>query len=327
MSQIEAKLRSAGEQYYRSGLSKAGAGDLSRAASDLEKAIRYDKYNENARNLLGLIRFQQGELGEAMKQWSISEYYNSTNNRASYYLQEIKKEKSRLTKMSESIQLYNEAIQLARKESIDFAITRLRKAVHLNPQYVRAQLLLALCYMERQHYKTALRVLDQVAKVDPLNPDAMRYRLYIARQLQEGVQDASLSEIQDLSRDLYVQQALPEPDKEEIFQQRRRRRNAVRNISEPLMQILLFFAGVLCCVGFMLTLWYPQEIRTLKNQVQELSLSQSELRQEKEILQGKVDLAESVMKEVQKSGSTISAGLLADIEEILDEWGAGNNES
>ena len=37
-------------------------------------------------------------------------------------------------------------------------------------------------------------MLDQVAKVDPLNPDAMRYRLYIARQLQEGTEDAGVSE-------------------------------------------------------------------------------------------------------------------------------------
>ena len=71
--------------------------------------------------------------------------------------------------------------------------------------------MLALCYMEIRYYKTALRVLDQVAKVDPLNPDAMRYRLYIAQQRRDGVQDASLSDIQDLSRDLYVQQALPKP--------------------------------------------------------------------------------------------------------------------
>ena len=324
-SRIGNKLKTTSEQYYRSGLSKADAGDLSRAANDLKKAIRYDKYHEGARNLLGLIEFQRGELGEAMKHWSISEYYNKKNNRATYYLQEIKTEPSLLTKMNDSIHLYNEAVDLARKDSLDFAITRLRKAVHLNPQYVRAQLLLALCYMENQHYKTALRILDQVAKVDPLNPDAMRYRLIIAQQMQEGTQDASVSDIQDLSRDLYVQQALPEPDKEELFRQRRRRRKAVLNIGEPLMQIGLFFAGVLCCLGFMQTLWYPDQIRNLENQVVELELSQSQLRKDKEALQLKIDQAGELLTEIAENGT--SAGVLADINKLLEEWGGADYES
>lgn len=324
---IGKKLQETSEAYYRSGLFKADAGDLSRAAGDLKKAIRYDKYNENARNLLGLIEFQRGELGEAMKQWSISEYYHKDKNRADFYLQDIKREPSLLTKMNESIHLYNEAVDLARKESLDFAITRLRKAVHLNPQYVKAQLLLALCYMENQHYKTALRVLDQVAKVDPLNPDAMRYRLYIAQQRQEGTQDASLSDIQDLSRDLYVQQALPEPDKDEIFRQSKRRRRAVSNIGEPLMQILLFFAGALCCLGFMQTLWYPGQIRDLENQVTQLELSQAQLREEKEELQQKIGRAGEILMELSESGTSVGAGLRADIDELLIEWGMVENES
>lgn len=330
--QIQQKIKATSQHLYRSGLSKAGAGDLSRAVDDLEKAVRYDKHNEKARNLLGLVQFQRGELGEAMKQWSVSEYLNSDANWASYYLKEIKKEETLITNMSDSIRLFNEAGELARKDSLDFAITRLKKAVHLNPRFVRAQLLLALCYMETQHYKTALRVLDQVAKVDPLNPEAMRYRLYIAQQRKDGMQDAALSEIQDLSRDIYVQQALPEPDKEEIFRERRSRKKAVRNISGPVMQILLFFAGALCCLGFMQTLCYPDEIRELKDQVQQLEISQSKLREDKEGLQQKINAAVTVLQEVAngitttENGSSIQAAAVADVNQILEEWGKTSNE-
>lgn len=326
ISQMEQRLLSTSEKYYRSGLSKADAGDLSRAANDLKKALQYNKYNENARNLLGLIEFQRGELGEAMKQWSISEYYNKSHNRATYYLHEIKTEPELLTKMNESIHLYNEAREMAIKGSVDFAIARLRKAVHLNPRYVKAQLVLALCYIENKHFKTALRVLDQVAKVDPLNPDAMRYRLYIARQMKEGTEDASISDIQDLSNDLYVQQALPDPDKGDIFKESRRHRKALRNMGEPLMQMALFFAGVLCCFGFMQTLWYPDQVRDLKDQVITLELSQSKLRTEKEQLQQEILRAGEILQEVSHSGTALGAGIKADIEELLTDWEVLQNE-
>ena len=326
ISQVEQKLLKTSEKYYRSGLSKAEAGDLSRAANDLKKALQYDKYHENARNVLGLVEFHRGELGEAMKQWSISEYYNKNQNRATYYLHEIKTEPQLLTNMNESIHLFNEAMELLKRNSNDFAIARLRKAVHLNPQYVKAQLVLSLCYIENRHFKTALRVLDQVAKVDPLNPDAMRYRLYIARQLQEGTEDASVRDIQDLSQDLYVQQALAEPDKEEIFKETRKKRKAVFNMSESLLQLLLFFAGVFCCVGFMKTLWFPDQIRELEDQVTQLSLSQMQLREEKEELKQEIQQAGDLFQEISQSQTSVGAGIKADIDELLSRWEMQNYE-
>ena len=326
MSQVERRLLETSEKYYRSGLSKAEAGDLSRAANDLKKALQYDKYNENARNVLGLIEFHRGELGEAMKQWSISEYYNQEQNRAGYYLHEIKTEPQLLTNMNESIHLFNEAMELLKRSSMDFAIARLRKAVHLNPQYVKAQLVLSLCYIENKHFKTALRVLDQVAKVDPLNPDAMRYRLYIARQLQEGTEDAGVSDIQDLSQDLYVQQALPDPNKDEIFKETRKKRRAAFHMGESLQQLALFFAGILCCLGFMQTLWYPDQIRELKDQVKQLSLSQTQLREEKEELKQEMIQAGMLLEEVAKSNTSVGAGVKADIDELLSRWEIWENE-
>lgn len=320
MSQVERKLLETSEKYYRSGLSKAEAGDLSRAANDLKKALQYDKYNENARNVLGLIEFHRGELGEAMKQWSISEYYNKNQNRATYYLQEIKTEPQLLTNMNESIHLFNEALELLKRSSNDFAIARLRKAVHLNPQYVNAQLVLSLCYIEERHFKTALRVLDQVAKVDPLNPDAMRYRLYIARQLQEGTEDAGVSDIQDLSQDLYVQQALPDPDTDEIFNETRKKRKKVLNMGESLLQMGLFFAGVICCLGFLYTLWYPDQIRGLEEEVTQLSLSQTQLREEKEELRQEIQQAGELLTEVLESSTSVEAGVRVDIDELLSRW-------
>lgn len=317
ISQVERKLLETSEKYYRSGLSKAEAGDLSRSAGDLKKALQYDKYNEKARNVLGLIEFHRGELGEAMKQWSISEYYNKTRNRATYYLHEIKTEPELLTNMNESIHLFNEAVELLKRDSIDFAMARLRKAVHLNPQYVKAQLVLSLCYIENKHFKTALRVLDQVAKVDPLNPDAMRYRLYIARQLQEGTEDASVSDIQDLSEDLYVQQALPTPDKDDIFKEDRKKRRAALNMGESFRQLALFLAGVVCSIGFMQTLWYPDRVQKMEDQVTQITLSQTQLRQEKEELNREIAQVGEILTDILETDTSMEAGVKADIEEWL----------
>lgn len=302
------------------------------AVDELSEGLSSDeiqdiKHNENARNLLGLIEFQRGELGEAMKHWSISEYYNKNHNKATYYLREIKKEPELLTKMNESIHLYNEAMGLAQKGSIDFALAKLRKAVHLSPQYVKAQLLLALCYIENQHFKTALRVLDQVLKLEPLNPEASRYRSYIARKMKEGALDAGSSDIQDLSSNLYIQQSLTEPDKAEIFKEGRQRRRVMRNLGEPLMQLALFFAGALCCFGFMRTLLYPDQIRELEDQVISLELSQSQLREEKEELQQEIANAGQILMEISESGTSIGAGLKADIGELLIRWEMWQNES
>lgn len=241
--------------------------------------------DEKARNLLGLIEFQRGELGEAMKHWSISEYLNPRHNQATAYLREIKKEQELLTNMSESLHLFNEAMELARRSNVDFAITRLRKAVHLNPQYVKAQLVLALCYMEKRHYKTALGMLEQVMKTEPLNPDAKRYWAYIQRQLEKGAEDESVSEIQDLSQEFYVQQSLAQVDTEEIFQTKSKKLRKIRNMSESVKQLMLFFAGVVCCAGFMWYLVYPDQLRQMEDQVIELELSQEQLRSEKEELQ------------------------------------------
>ncbi|MBQ7016990.1 MAG: tetratricopeptide repeat protein [Firmicutes bacterium] len=241
--------------------------------------------DEKARNLLGLIEFQRGELGEAMKHWSVSEYLNPKNNQATVYLRDIKKEQELLTNMSESLHLFNEAMGLAKRDNVDFAITRLRKAVHLNPQYIKALLVLALCYMEKRHYKTAQDILEQVLRLEPLNPDAKRYWAYIQRQLDKGFEDESISEIQDLSQKLYVQKNLTEVDTDEIFQTKGKKRRSFRNMGESMKQLVLFFAGVICCAGFMWYLVYPNELRQLEDQVTELELSQEQLRIEKEELQ------------------------------------------
>ena len=315
---IRRKAETTSEIYYRSGLSKAAGGDLTGAAEELDLSVRYDKHHEDARNLLGLVWFQMGELGEAMKQWGISEHLNPVNNRATYYMNEIRGEMSLLMNMSEAISLYNEALAFAGKGENDYAIARLKKAVSQSPHYVKAQLLLSLLYIEEQSYKAALAVLDQVAKVDPLNPEAMRYRLQISQAQKEGRDDLSL-DIQDLSRDIYVQMSLPEPDKGEISNVRRRRK-AVSGLRGTMVQLALFAVGLLLGIGFMMFLYVPGQLKDLRREAREMNLRTVEIQQENERYSEQLTKAKETLRKIGVEGAAVDEVMRADIRRMLNEW-------
>lgn len=319
MSRLEKKLKITAERLYRSGLARARAGDLGRAATDLQSAVHYWSHHTQAWNLLGLVQFRRGELGEAIKAWSISRHLNPENEQARNYLITLRREREVALKMDEALRLYNEALTQVKSGDIDFAMARLKKAVRLSPTLVNAHMLLALCYIKQQHYKTAQRVLDQLAKVDPLNSDAMRYRLYIAEQRRSGSEDASRYDIPDLSRDLYVQQALPEPDLEELSYNRSGRKKRYRGVVESLKQVLLFFAGVICCLGFMLLLWKPQQVQELTVQLQQREVDISRLRHSQELITQRAETARSILQQIEDDGSA-SVSTMADIKQLLETW-------
>ena len=52
--------------YYNLGLERARLRDLSGAAELLKKSLTFDKYQKDARNLLGLIFFECGETADAL---------------------------------------------------------------------------------------------------------------------------------------------------------------------------------------------------------------------------------------------------------------------
>ena len=58
--------------YYNRGLEKAQIRDLSGAITCLQRSLRMYKYNIHARNLLGLVYFETGEVVAALSEWVIS---------------------------------------------------------------------------------------------------------------------------------------------------------------------------------------------------------------------------------------------------------------
>ncbi|MBE5997947.1 MAG: hypothetical protein E7240_11585, partial [Lachnospiraceae bacterium] len=58
--------------YYNQGLEKAQIRDLSGAIEQLKRSLKFNKLNIQARNLLGLVYFETGEVVSALSEWVIS---------------------------------------------------------------------------------------------------------------------------------------------------------------------------------------------------------------------------------------------------------------
>ena len=66
------KILMASNAYYNDALEKAGVRDLSGAIESLKISLRFNKLNIDARNLLGLIYYEMGEVVTALTEWVIS---------------------------------------------------------------------------------------------------------------------------------------------------------------------------------------------------------------------------------------------------------------
>ena len=66
------KIQYAANSYYNRGLEMAKERNLSGAARFLKRALQFNKYHTDARNLLGLIFYEMGETSDARIQWVIS---------------------------------------------------------------------------------------------------------------------------------------------------------------------------------------------------------------------------------------------------------------
>lgn len=159
--------------YYNLGLERAKLRDLSGAAKLLKKALHYDKYQREARNLLGLIFFEMGEVADALVQWVISMNLLPEENPADYYLDEIQRKPAILRICSDNVKRFNQALDYAQHNNKDLAVFQLNQVISDSPNYVKAHILLALLYMDRGDWIKAGKSLYLVLKIDRNNPKAL----------------------------------------------------------------------------------------------------------------------------------------------------------
>lgn len=175
------KNRQIANAYYNLGLSKARQRDMGGAIRALKKSLQFDKYQTDARNLLGLIYNEIGEVGSALTQWIISLNLQEENNLAEEYLTRIHAARGYLEVADQAARKYNQALNYAQNDNEDLASLMLMRMLAEMPNFVKAQELLALLYIHKEEYTKAGRCLYQALKIDPYNARALRYMTFVKR--------------------------------------------------------------------------------------------------------------------------------------------------
>lgn len=170
------KIVSISNKLYNDGLERAQVRDLSGAVEHLKMSLRYNKMNIQARNLLGLVYFEMGEIVKALSEWIISKSMQGEDNPANEYLADIQKSSARLETLSQTIKKFNQSLTYCREGNTDLALIQLKKVLALNPKMVKGHQLLALLYMKEERYDLALRALKNAEKIDAGDANTMRYK-------------------------------------------------------------------------------------------------------------------------------------------------------
>jgi len=160
---------------YNRGLACAKAGNLSGAIENLTKSIHINKNNIFARNLLGLALYEIGRVGDALKEWVISQSLMMERNPAARYLDDANKSGRVLEMYDDAVRMYNKALEYLRQQSDDMALIQLKKAVEYNPRFIDALNLLTLCYLIQGDRERASMTVERVFATDPNNVIALNY--------------------------------------------------------------------------------------------------------------------------------------------------------
>ena len=299
----EVRSRQIANAYYNIGLEKAKERDLTGAADALKKSLRFNKYQTDARNLLGLIYHEIGEVGAALAQWIISQNFQETGNLAEEYLQALQDAPGYLSMADQAAKKYNQSLQYAGSDNEDLAVLLLMNMVEEMPNFVKAQQLLALLYLHHEDYTKAGRCLFQALKVDRYNPLTQRY-MAVAKQ-NTGRAEVEKRKLKNAFSHRQMQDddiILPPSYKENTGLQ------SVLNILAGLvLGVVAMFFLVTPTIRDSITSRYEEEIRQGLELVNQKSLQIDELnRQMEEAGRAQQEAEDSLEAMISDSGGVIS---------------------
>ena len=173
--QIYKKLVSTSNAFYNRGLEKAKVRDLSGAKEDLKNSLKVCKRNIPARNLLGLVYFEMGDVVAALSEWIVSKNYQPEDNIADSYIEAVQKNASKLEAYNVAFKKYNQSLLYARQGSLDLAVIQLKKVLSVHDKFVSAHLLLALVAIQSNQIELARKELKKVLHIDRGNVLALNY--------------------------------------------------------------------------------------------------------------------------------------------------------
>ena len=179
---IQKKVDYLSKSLYNQGLEKASIRDLSGAIACLKQSLIYDKRNIQARNLLGLVYFETGEVVAALSEWVISKNLQPARNLASEYIAKLQANSNKLKAINVTIKKYNHALLLCREGHDDMAAIQLRRILSQNPKLIKGYHLLALIQIKNHEWNRARRILKKAAKIDKTNTTTLRFLREVEEQ-------------------------------------------------------------------------------------------------------------------------------------------------
>lgn len=171
--------------YYNIALKKASIRDLTGAVDFLKRSIHMYKNNISARNLLGLILFEMGDVVEALAEWVLSKNIDSVNNPADGFINAVQKDEAGLEIINQTIKKYNLALAYAQQGNDDLAIIQLKKVLNTNQKFLRGHQLLALLFIKNKDYENAKRALKKSLKIDATNTLSLTYLHDVEEELKQ----------------------------------------------------------------------------------------------------------------------------------------------
>ena len=186
------KIMYIANMYYNDGLAKAKLRDLTGAVTSLRQSLKFNKNNVEARNLLGLVYFELGEVTAALCEWIISKNLKSDKNVADDYISRLQSSVSRFEALGQTVKKYNQALNYCKQGSKDLAIIQLKKVLSMNSKFIRAHQLLALLYMDAEQWEKAKRELVKCINLDRSNTMTLTYMREVESILnpEEGAKPA-----------------------------------------------------------------------------------------------------------------------------------------
>lgn len=169
------KIIFASNRYYNIALERAGVRDLSGAAESLRQCLKLNKNHVEARNLLGLIYYETGEVVSALNEWVMSKNIKPLKNIADDYIEDIRSNPTQLDTLTQAVKKYNQALNYCMQDSVDLAVIQLKKVLSMNSKYLQAHQLLALIYMSQEEWDKAEKEIEKALRIDTSNTLTMRY--------------------------------------------------------------------------------------------------------------------------------------------------------
>lgn len=310
--------------YYNQGLEKAQIRDLSGAITCLKRSLKMNKMNIQARNLLGLVYFETGEVVAALSEWVISKNMMPEGNLASAYIDKLQKNTNRLDMINTSIKKYNQCLEYCRNGNPDMAKMQLKKVLTNNPKLIKGYHLLALLYIHEGEYEKARKQLKTAAKIDKTNTTTLRFLREIEEQTGRATNLESRFKIREKEEEKQNGSLVYQSGNDTIIQPPEYKEKSITNTLVNLLLGLLVGAAAL---WFLIVPAKTQKINQEANKkVVEYSGKMATLSAELTRMQEEMDAStESVntaQNQIQEAGEKVSA-----YENLIKAWQAHQEDN